>query len=1111
MFMANLSSKDPVYDEASSSYDSNILSEVHDHDHYQDAVCEHHEVHEMHDNVQPNYTVNSHADYTSDSNTIPYDQLTEKRSGEQCMGSGATSYEGAQNIVRNANSSQENGVALDEEQLLFIAGGQDNTVDDDENGVALDEEQLLFIAGGQDNTVDDDSSALPTVADEPASPVRDVSEGEACPTASGFIAYQDRATIAKSSALPHDSEPRVTSPAADEGKDREGVATKQSGEDAPIKRRSNNEGEAAAERISNDSEEIARVLTSMDAATVLAGEIDVPTGNGFIPTAGPPATVISTGSEVGPAASLIVTRKKGKEVMVESDTPKKKKLQEQINTQGMIDSLDKSNETIAKYLQEYQEFASELPLEKKIELINDLVKYQEHYTKVYKFQSQQRKPRTKKQKREYYMAVIKSNLGWRFKDFKGMTFEEIEVKFTEVWKQVEDFIPMGSKEETERLKGKGLNLEKEQVKKQKSSDEAPEIETTTKEFTEEKITEMMQLVPVEDVYVQALQVKHPIIDWKVHSEDLLRQLDREDMNQLWALVKEYLSIRPATNDKEMELWVELKRMYEPDPEDQLQRDLYASRKGLSTQKRVSTCDDQLQASRSTIIEDNPFAHVDNNPSVNVFAPDPSSEAPSSGDARARIHSSLKWIYKVKLDEYGDVLKNKARLMAKGYRQKEGIDFKESFTSVARNEAIRIFITNATSMNMTIYQMDVKTAFLNDELKEEVYVSQPGGFVDPDYPTHVYRLKKALFDMTLFTQKTGKHILLVQIHVSGIAYQKHLEALKRVFWYLQGTISWGLWYPKDTAMALTAYADADHADCQDTRRKAEYIAMYSCYAQILWMRSHLLDYGLAFNKIPMYCDNRSAIALCCNNVQHSRSTHIDIRHHFIREQVEKDKMADPALAATRSDDQILPFATWMPIGKTNFFLDLQKKQNNLIFKEALEITPIDQAHQFVLPPSGDAIIDFVNEMGYTEVIHFVSRMAVNNLYQPWRAIFSMINQCLRRKTFGYDRPRYPTFLTVKANLASPTKKGREDKPRVILYYWFTKLIICHLGRTHNIYQRSASPFHLAEEDLRLGNLKFVPKCKDDEVFGMPIPNELISNNIRNAPYYNAYLEMVAKHD
>nr|GEV11492.1 hypothetical protein [Tanacetum cinerariifolium] len=222
-----------------------------------------------------------------------------------------------------------------------------------------------------------ESSTLPTVEYVPASPVRDVNEREACPTESGFITDQDRATIVKSSTLPHDSAPRVTSPAADEGsmqhniseltalctslqrqyselqakfetqeeeivklkdkvqvlEDREGNTAKPSGDDAPIKGRSINEGEATAERISNDSEEVARVLTSMDAATVLAGGIDVPTGSGSIPTAGPPATIISTGCKVGPTARLIVSRRKGKEVMVESDTPKKKQLQEQIDAQ----------------------------------------------------------------------------------------------------------------------------------------------------------------------------------------------------------------------------------------------------------------------------------------------------------------------------------------------------------------------------------------------------------------------------------------------------------------------------------------------------------------------------------------------------------------------------------------------------------------------------------------------------------------------------------------------------------------------------------------------------------------------------------------------------------
>ncbi|GJS67814.1 hypothetical protein Tco_0682379 [Tanacetum coccineum] len=117
------------------------------------------------------------------------------------------------------------------------------------------------------------------------------------------------------------------------------------------------------------------------------------------------------------------------------------------------------------------------------------------------------------------------------------------------------------------------------------------------------------------------------------------------------------------------------------------------------------------------------------------------------------------------------------------------------------------------------------------------------------------------------------------------------------------------------------------------------------------------------------------------------------------------------------------------------------------------------------------------------------MAMNNLHQPWRAILSMINQCLTGKT------------------SSPTKKDRKDKPHVIPYYQFIKLIICHLGRKHNLHQRSESPLHLAEEDLCLGNIKFIPKGENDEVFGMKIPNVLITDSIRNAPYYNAYLEMV----
>nr|GEZ65479.1 retrovirus-related Pol polyprotein from transposon TNT 1-94 [Tanacetum cinerariifolium] len=108
--------------------------------------------------------------------------------------------------------------------------------------------------------------------------------------------------------------------------------------------------------------------------------------------------------------------------------------------------------------------------------------------------------------------------------------------------------------------------------------------------------------------------------------------------------------------------------------------------------------------------------------------------------------SLKWIFKVKLDKYGGVLKNKARLVAKGYRQEKRIEFEELFALVAHIEAIRIFLAYATHKNMVVFQMDVKTAFLNRSLKEEVYVSQPEGFVNQENPNHVLRLKKALYGL-----------------------------------------------------------------------------------------------------------------------------------------------------------------------------------------------------------------------------------------------------------------------------------------------------------------------------------------------------------------------------
>ncbi|GJS42122.1 retrovirus-related pol polyprotein from transposon TNT 1-94 [Tanacetum coccineum] len=207
--------------------------------------------------------------------------------------------------------------------------------------------------------------------------------------------------------------------------------------------------------------------------------------------------------------------------------------------------------------------------------------------------------------------------------------------------------------------------------------------------------------------------------------------------------------------------------------------------------------------------------------------------------------TLKWIYKVKLDELGGILKNKARLVARGYRQEEGIDFEESFALVARLDVIRIFLAYAAHMNMIVYQMDVKTTFLNDILREEVYVSQPDGFVDQDNPNHVYKLKKALYGLKQAPR--AWYALLSKF----LLFQEFSKGTMDPILFIRR----GLWYPKDSSIALTAYAYTDHAGCKDTRRST---------SVILWMRSQLTDYGLGFNKIPMYCDNKSAIALCCNN-------------------------------------------------------------------------------------------------------------------------------------------------------------------------------------------------------------------------------------------------------
>ena len=442
----------------------------------------------------------------------------------------------------------------------------------------------------------------------------------------------------------------------------------------------------------------------------------------------------------------------------------------------------------------------------------------------------------------------------------------------------------------------------------------------------------------------------------------------------------------------------------------------------------------------------------------------------------------KWVFRNKMDENGIVSRNKARLVAQGYNQQEGIDYDETFASVARLESIRILLAYACAHNFKLFQMDVKSAFLNGVINEEVYVAQPPGFIDFEKPNYVYKLKKALYglkqapkawydrlktflvdhkytmglvDNTLFTNKKDSHIIVVQIYVDGIIFRStcqelcvdfskimhdefemsmmgelnfflglqikqledgiffnqskyikdmlkkfgledskpiktpmstktkltkdeesesvdstkyrgmigsllyltasrpdimfsvclcarfqedpkttHLEAVKRIFRYIKGTTHLGLWYPKGMGIDTIVYADSDHAGDYVDRKstsgictfvghcltswfskkqtalaisttEAEYVSAGKACQQALWMKQALVDYGIQLNDITILCDNKGAIDLSKNPVQHARTKHIEIRHHFLRDNVQKGNIS---IEKVSSEDNIADILT-----------------------------------------------------------------------------------------------------------------------------------------------------------------------------------------------------------
>ncbi|GJS19670.1 hypothetical protein Tco_0448302 [Tanacetum coccineum] len=198
-----------------------------------------------------------------------------------------------------------------------------------------------------------------------------------------------------------------------------------------------------------------------------------------------------------------------------------------------------------------------------------------------------------------------------------------------------------------------------------------------------------------------------------------------------------------------------------------------------------------------------------------------------------------------------------------------------------------------------------------EIKYKLDLDQNGSLVDV---TKYHSIIGALMYLTS-SKPDIVHATCLCVKYQAKPTEKYLKEVKRIFRYLWGTVNMGLWYTKDSGFELTVFSDADYVGCKDTFKstsggaqflgkklvswslkkqdctalsiaEAEYVSLSACCAQVIWMRTQLTDYGYHFNKIPIYCDLKSAIAISCNPVQHSRTKHIAVRYHFIKEHVEK---------------------------------------------------------------------------------------------------------------------------------------------------------------------------------------------------------------------------------
>nr|GEV32707.1 hypothetical protein [Tanacetum cinerariifolium] len=722
------------------------------------------------------------------------------------------------------------------------------------------------------------STALSPDADELASLSRDDRHKKAFPTVSCLDAGQDRENIAKTSALSHESSPRVRSLDTDEGsmqqrlhelielctslqRQQSQMADKIKDQDIEIsglKARVKSLEDKERRRVdkgtkkgSNDTEKMVNVLSLMEAANILSsggatfstasvspGDVfptaGVPTVSGSFPTV---SAIFTTASVATPYTRrsrgitirslqpmripIIIAKDKGKEKVTKTKVPKKKKLQEQIDTQFaremeeefarenqrlseqavrdsdiarihaeeelklMIECLDRSNEFIAKHLSKYEQAKADLFVGEKIELISELVKYQDYLAEILKYQAQQSKPLSKKEQKKFYMAVLKSHAGWKTEHFRGMTLEHIKEKF----------IPISHTSRSE--------LSQEQQFK------------GSKGVSEEELRGMMQLVPLEEVYIEALQ-----------------QFDKKDLHKLWILVKKTFRIKQSTKDKEKELWVELKRLFEPDSKDQLWTYHQAFMHDPLDWKLYDTCGVHHVSTKKnqeififiillTVQDEELFEASSLDLGLGIKK---SRYRRGAIDKTLFIKQDKKDIMLVQVyvddiifgstkkswcDEFEELMKNRFQMSCMGeltfflglqVKQKEDGIFISHDKYVA--EILKKF--NFLSVKTASTLIETKKPLVKDKEVDDVDV-------------HLYR---SMIGSLMYLTAFRPDIMFTVCACSRFQFTpktSHIQAVKKIFRYLKGQPKLGLWYHKVSSFNLESYSDSDYTGANLDRK------------------------------------------------------------------------------------------------------------------------------------------------------------------------------------------------------------------------------------------------------------------------------------------------------